>query len=518
MGKYKNAVKEIKGYIPVFGGSMLFAGVIYSLLMVNQLVNSLDGLWEYSYHKAGAWELSLGRWFWLYLDRLRLGISVDPLTSIMTLILFSVGIILMLDLFGIKDSGKGYLVSFTFLSNVIVCVSLSYRFMSPTFGVAFVLSILSAWFMLRLNNRWLAIGLGAVTLAFSMGAYQAYVGCACMIILGYLLYLTLSGEKSAKEIIGIGGSCILSGGLGALLYLVILKIHLSFFHVAMSGYNGANTYTITNTFQSLFSSIKRTYEAFVLYFNGTVFLSNVFQEYKIYIVLLSIIVLVYVLSVIHLSKEKIAKIIILSILLLMIPIACGAILLVATDTNLSIQMTAGWGICIPVLLCVIFKLSKKGKLQKVLNIVSILLVLVIIYGNIQQVTLDQNAMLEGKNATITMANTIINRLSDEGCLSDELEYCVIGMPAGNPTFAVSRLYGEANSYAKLGVWWTEASCIRRSWGSVFQNFCGVNMNMASQDTYNSMLSCEEVTNMPAYPEEGFIYRKDNVVVIKITPY
>lgn len=62
----------------------IFGSVLYSQLMTHQLVNAYDGLWEYTYHSAGKWELSLGRWFWLYLDKIRFGINNDPWTSILT--------------------------------------------------------------------------------------------------------------------------------------------------------------------------------------------------------------------------------------------------------------------------------------------------------------------------------------------------------------------------------------------------------------------------------------------------
>ena len=48
-------LKGLKKYLPVFAGSMLFSVALYYLLMAHQLVNSNDGIWEYSYYKAGRW-------------------------------------------------------------------------------------------------------------------------------------------------------------------------------------------------------------------------------------------------------------------------------------------------------------------------------------------------------------------------------------------------------------------------------------------------------------------------------
>lgn len=81
-----------------YGGGV----IIYSQLMVNQLTNDYDGLWEGSFHNAGKWELSLGRWFWLYISRLRFGTSPDPFTSLLTLALMAVGLLFLFDLWQIK--------------------------------------------------------------------------------------------------------------------------------------------------------------------------------------------------------------------------------------------------------------------------------------------------------------------------------------------------------------------------------------------------------------------------------
>lgn len=90
--KVKCAIRDfVRDNKAFFLWMMLFSAVIYFRLMAEELVNCYDGIWENSYHKAGAWELSLGRWFWLYIDRLRMGVSSDPMTSLMALASYSLG-------------------------------------------------------------------------------------------------------------------------------------------------------------------------------------------------------------------------------------------------------------------------------------------------------------------------------------------------------------------------------------------------------------------------------------------
>ena len=59
----------------------IYALLLYSPLIVLRLTNSMDGMWDQDDHAAGAAELRIGRWFWPYLDRLRMNVSLDPLPT-----------------------------------------------------------------------------------------------------------------------------------------------------------------------------------------------------------------------------------------------------------------------------------------------------------------------------------------------------------------------------------------------------------------------------------------------------
>lgn len=213
-GLDKGGFKEKYGkYVPILAFFLLFSIVLYSQLWANSLVNQYDGLWNGDYYKDWRWELSIGRWFWPYLDRLRLCVSPDPAMTIVTLCCFSIGVIVVLDLLGTGSGWRPYIAGALFLSSTAVCVSLSYRYMSPTFGVSFMLSTMAAWVLARIHNPFLSIVLGGILLALSMGLYQANIGCTAIALLGYFI-IELNRENSqVKDVVvkllrcgtGIGG-------------------------------------------------------------------------------------------------------------------------------------------------------------------------------------------------------------------------------------------------------------------------------------------------------------------------
>lgn len=510
----KKMAQKMKEYLPFFVAGIFFSVVIYYLLISNQLVNSDDGLWEYSYYKAGRWSLSLGRWFWLYLDRLRLGISTEPVTSLLTLSCYSLGFVFILDLFELGKNKIGYLVSMLFLSSTAVCISLSYRYMSPTFGLAFLLSVVAPWILIKWQNRVAAVFAGGIFIAFSMGLYQAYLGCTCIILVGYFIYILQKEDTSLKSIITDIFKVLVSAAIGGLLYIVILNVHLRFFHTGMSDYNGGNMYSLGNTIKSFGESIAHTYRVFIRYFIENYYKTNALQQGKIYFAVFLFAIILLIIGFVRTVKLSKAKAILYILFVLAIPVASNAVLLIATSAWTSLQMTAPMALCIPILVCVETKVVCSYK--KWLERINILALAVLLYGNIYQVQIDQNSMLEGKIATTTMANEIIHSLSAEGCLDADLKYCVIGVPAHNDLFKTSLIYEKSNGYARFGSWTTDYTCSRRSWQGVFSNLCGIDLEICTADEYGALLEEKAVQNMGIYPNKGYITQVGDIVIIKVS--
>lgn len=511
-------LKGLKKYLPVFAGSMLFSVALYYLLMAHQLVNSNDGIWEYSYYKAGRWSLTLGRWLLLYLDRLHFGISTDPLTSLITLTLYSLGLIFLLDVFCMGRRKAGYLAAMLFTGSVAICSSLTYRFTSPSYGLAFLLGMLAVWILVKGKGRALPIVSGGMLLACSMGLYQAYLGCVCMALLGYFLFSLYKESVSLRNVLTDMARAAGMGMLGGILYVAALRLHLAVFHLELSGYMGAERYSLSNTVKYLPDSIARAYREFFRYFGEEGFILDMFRGTPLLYAVLGLFGLFFVYGLVRLFREDRWKAALGLFLLSMIPVACNMVLLIVTAAEVSVLMTVSMASCMPVLLCVMAQTGFRGVFCAWLRRLTVLLLGVALYGSIYQIQIDQQALLEGQRATITMAEGILHRLDQEGCLDSELEYCVVGVPAYNSLFAVSRLYEASNMYAHFGGWYNEPSCTRRSWQGVFSYLCGANLTMCSSGDYGALYGNDTVRDMPSYPEEGFIRRIGDIVVVKVAEY
>lgn len=509
--KFKYKTKQ---WLPVFMGCMIFSIIIYYMLLSKGLVNSDDGLWEYNYYKAGSWSLSLGRWFWLYLDRLRFGISTEPITSLLALACYSTGIIISLDIFDIKVTDKiVYLVSMLFLSSVSVSISLSFRFMSVDFGVAFLLAMLAAWAIIKIDKVWLAVIAGGILIALSTGVYQAYIGCTCITLVGYFLIVLCDDRVELKTIVRDIIKSVLAAALGGILYFIILKLHLTVFHIGLSDYNGANNYSLMNAVKNLPFSIGYSYRVFILYFFENNFKLNVLQEFKIYWIVFLGAAIFFIRKLLGIAKKNKIKALLFALFIATVPIASNAVLLITTGVWVSLHMTVAMALCIPIILCAEVQ-DCTGKIWSWVWKINVLVLLIMLYGNIYQLQIDQEAMWEGQKATISIAEEIIHKLDETGNLDANVQYCVLGSPAGNELFYFSKIAEEANRYALFGNWNTG---MRRSWQGVFRYLCGINLEMCSSWDYDAIAANPRVENMPVFPEEGCIIKIDNIVVVKVSP-
>lgn len=512
--QFTEVIDRIRKYIPC--GLIFLCGLaFYSQLMSQQLVNSYDGIWEYTYHSAGKWELSLGRWFWLYLDKLRFGMNNDPWTSILAVGLFSAGMYVISDIFCLKSKPLSFLVSVLFISSTVVCVSLSYRFMSPVFGVAFLLSTLAAWVILKSRRLVLPVLLGGFTIALSMGTYQSYLGCTCVIIAGYLMWQLYCTDVSWKQLGVTLGKSVAALLLGAIMYILLLNIHLKIFHTALSSYNGANTYSIWNTIKKLPVTLKNAYLLFYMYFFRRLYKTNLLERYQIYLFVFAAAGIIFLIGLVQIWKKSRVRALCFLTLALVLPVACNAVALVATDVGTSIQMTAPLALLIPILVCVASQIKSSLRVSVLAQLAGLAVVLATLWGNIYQIQTDQNAMYEGRTASTAMAEEILHELAAQGCLDPDLRYCFIGIPAGNRLFYVSSTYIDANNYALVGVGWTDPQSAMKSWRGIFHYFCGVNLNVCPADACVDEIAAADVENMPAYPRPGYVKLSGDVVVVKV---
>lgn len=507
---------------------LLFCAIVFGIILFGFLLNRQDAVWNGTSFNAGDWELSLGRWAIRYLDMYHHGVSVHPYTSIITLLFFIMGTCFLVNCFGIRfGSLKDFLVSFLFLSNIVVCVSVSYLYTSGIYGISFFLSMAIVWMIIKVTRMSLVqpfnkiifvwCFLASFSIAVMLGLYQAYLGCTAEFTIVYLIAIICNkkSKEMIKRYISYGGVIAI---VGAIFYTIILKIELFRNHVTMSSYNGADSLSVLNIIRNLFSSVRRAYASVYEYLTGNLFSWNIYASELFFFMLVIIYFLVILLG--YKKTRSIKRIIVASLLACLIPAAANIVMILIPDSNYIEQQTAPLALLFPLAISLLFYTINATNIDlprhKPFLVVTMVVAYFLIHGSIYQTLTDEEALRQGTLAVTTLSKEVISELSSRDLFAPQRQYAIIGSPIYNETVHVNKIYDESNLYARmLGGYWGNY-LDSRTWNGIFNNLCGVNLKPCDEALYEELLNSDEVKMMPCFPEKGGIREIDWIVVIKIS--
>ena len=506
-----------KRYVALFVFNFIAGTLIYLVLISNQLTNPYDGLWHNSYYGKWSWILRIGRWAWIFINKLRLGLSPEPITSLTSIAIFALGNTAILSIFDVRGV-IGAFAGCLMIANTAVCVSLSYRYMSPTFALGYCTSTLAVWVLLKGHERSLR-GRSLISLVFvviSLGLYQADIGCTCLIILAYLVCL-LTKEHDAKKSFSfaIQGAMLIIAGCA--IYYIIWRCLLKLTHTAAASYKGANAVSVYAILKNLPSQILYAYKAFYYYFLTKDFIKhNVYQRFPLFHVVLLLLLSSIILNVIRSKEAPKWRIVVCLLLIFLFPLATGFSLLLASESRLMIQMTMPFAILVPVCLCIFCNQVSRTELS--FNWRSCLcyaVVGIILYGNVLMVGVDQHVMLEGREKTFRLIDRIVTELDDQGLSTKDKPLLFIGSPADNQFFAKDPLWAKANSYAQYGKFSSADNTMLYSYAALMEAL-GYNIpTYRNIKLYGEIRTNKDIKAMPAYPESGYILEQKDKIIIKV---
>ncbi len=506
-------------FVAILG--LIFGAVLYFQMSSLQLTNTFDGLWQQNYHHAGVSELTSGRWLLIFSDKLMMGLHSDPITTALSLVMYIIGFLLVLDLFRIKNSLHGFICLALFLSSTAVSSTLSYRFTSFGYGLAFLLATLSVYAAVKIRKGIAAVGVSGVLLGLCVACYQAYSAVFCIAWVFYIIFLC---AKTGTDDIKDKGNLIrnllrmvCSVVVGAIFYIVTLLIFLAAYNASLSDYNGIGGTTLGELLFELPSSLIKAYRYFGAYFFMDTLKINRLHPFGIFILVFLLLAAIIVYIAVKLWKVKKQRIVPLLLAVTAIPPAANAYMLAAGD-KLELQMTAGIAMLVPLTAIMAFSTLEEIPKKRLLQGACTVLCVALLYGGCMQVLFDEEAMYEGQNACETMANQVIGDLNRENLLSPDFEYYFVGVPARNPFFSVSEIYQCANAYAQVGNFWVSGNCCQMSYNGLVSKRMGFELPM-SWLGYEDIARLADVEGMPVFPSDGYItLLDDRIVIIKISEY
>ena len=363
--------------------------IAYLLLISHELTNTIDGMWSGADYRNYVWVVQIGRWFWPLVGKAQMNICPEPFTSVFALIMYVTGSCIVAWWFGLKDSLKGYLLVLTSMVTTAVCSTLTFRYTSPTFAMAYLLSVLAAWVLSKEN--WKTCLVSIICLVLALALYQSNIGCACVLALLYIIRL-LQEDDDYKRIIRYLSKFAISLLSSFVVYKIIWDLTLKLWQIQAVDYKGADSVTVTKIIAGFPKSFLSTYREFFRYFFQNELKHNIYQRLLAFGALM---IVLFALNMIlggrKLTGKPILRWLLAAICLVLIPPAANiAILSCASSPNFC-----------------------RNRLVRAVDWLRIAIVLFTLFGSFLMVSVDQHVMLKSRDNATAMMNRVAVDLGED---------------------------------------------------------------------------------------------------------
>ena len=468
------------------------------------------------FYKAGTWEVSLGRWGILLVDRLKNGFVSPVISTIISIFIMSVVAMIIVMLFGMKKKGTVILSSIAIVSMPAFSDVLTYWYCSDSYSLAMLFSVLAVYIIYKIKPKiksWKGYLFGALALVIQMGLYQSFIGITTTLSLFIIIIEILKNERSFKEIIKLFKDFIIMGILGAVIYYGISEIALSIFRVSIADYRGASNVSVMSILTNLPSSIKNTYNNFIEYYFGNGIIHNDYwnrQFMNLFLMWLIVGGSIYIIIKNKVYKDRL-NIVFLLICFCILPICLDIIQIIVTKTDVELMILPAYIVPIIFTIYIINILSFEDNISNILKygIYIITLLITITY------ICSDNATYMTLKIKNNQAYSNIIRAIDRIETSEEYDKNMKIMLAGTiEKYDYKVLYKMANG----GV--SEYNNFWMAHGQGMKKFVeinlGIDINLCTGKQYGEIIQTEEFQNMGIFPDKDSVKVINNIMVVKFT--
>ena len=478
-----------------------------------------------------AWDISLGRWGLLFAACAKFGLCSPILTSAITIALFTLGIVALIDKLGIRNACLRYASSVLFIASPFVSCCITYYYCSNSYALSFLCAVLAACLIGRVGAVGKPVALvGAVALlAFSLGCYQASLGVFCVAVLLVMVRSLMGGSADpfrAKQLAVFFGVAVVVCAAGAVLYYALTEFSLFVLGISLSTYGGASSVGVGSILGSLTSSVPSAYVAFFDGFFSHGISGNHFGWVYVAAVGMIIAAVAFVrLATINGVKRLGASAMAL-LCVVLIPFAANVILVIVPSYGYpTLLMLGGFMasfLLLPLLVQLLLDSPDRGNVRlrmpaKAMFVGCCCLIAVGAWSYALQSNADAEVMQACQNQAASLATRIAGVLDANPDVQAGAKVLIAGKPEAGNFPNTSDSYVHASSYAKWGmVWDNHYQNNMRSWDVIMKQFAGQSFNYCSFDECAKVIRSSEFANMSLYPANDSVATIDGVVVVKIS--
>lgn len=525
-------VRNAKLLVVCFAAGMICHAQMYLNGLSNpDAVVSLSNPNGYGSFIPHAWDMSLGRWGLLFAAYAKFGLCSPILTSAITIALFTLGIVALVDRLGIKRACLRYASSILFIVSPFVSCCITYYYCSNSYALSFLCAVLAACLIGRVGavGKPVALVGAVVLLAFSLGCYQASLGVFCVAVLLVMVRSLMDSSAdpfSAKQFAVFFGVAVVVCAAGAVLYYALTELSLFVLGIGLSSYGGASSVGAGSILGSLTSSIPSAYVAF----SDGLFSHGIFGNHFgwVYVAAVGLIVaaVAFVCLVATNGVKCLGPSAIALICVALIPFAANVILVIVPSYGYPTPLMLGGFmtsfLLLPLLVQLLLDLPNRGNAcprvpAKAMSVGCCCLIAVGAWSYALQSNADAEVMQACQNQTASLATRIAGALDANPDVQAGAKVLIAGKPEAGNYPSTSDSYTHASSYAKWGmVWDNHYQNNMRSWDVIMKQFAGQSFNYCSFDECAKVIRSSEFASMSLYPANDSVATIDGVVVVKIS--
>lgn len=550
-------VRNSKLLVVCFAVGMICHAQMYLNGLSNpDAVVSLSNPNGYGSFTPHAWDISLGRWGLLFAAYAKFGLCSPILTSAITIALFTLGIVALIDRLGIRRACLRYASSILFIASPFVSCCITYYYCSNSYALSFLCAVLAACLIGRVGAVGKPVTLvGAVALlAFSLGCYQASLGVFCVAVLLVMVRSLMGGcsesltspacdargeaqnpyreegrstdSFSAKQLAVFFGVAVAVCAAGAVLYYALTELSLFVTGIGLSAYGGASSVGAGSILGSLTSSVPSAYVAF----SDGLFSHGIFGNHFAWVYVAAACMIVAAVAFVRLATvngvKRLGASAMALLCVVLIPFAANVILVIVPSYGYpTLLMLGGFMasfLLLPLLVQLLLDSPDRGNVRlrmpaKAMSVGCCCLIAVGAWSYALQSNADAEVMQACQNQTASLATRIAGVLDANPDVQAGAKVLIAGKPEAGNFPNTSDSYVHASSYAKWGmVWDNHYQNNMRSWDVIMKRFAGQSFNYCSFDECAKVIRSSEFANMSLYPANGSVATIDGVVVVKIS--
>lgn len=494
-------------------------GILVHFTFLSEILLSQDGIWNSLDAKSPYdWEISLGRWGIMFVDRIANYLSIPNITGIISLLLVTISTISIINLLNIKSKPGIILTSFAMMASPALATTMIYAFTSISYCMALLLASISARLMFTEKFKIISRILSSILIAFMMSLYQAYLGVVVGLAVLKLILNIIDRKYKAGQIIIQGIVVITITVIAGVVYLCVTNIILENTGLTLSNYNGASSISISNSIINLPNTITNCYKDFAnFYFTDDIVFNSNFNRQILWGIFFCIFGILEIYLVIAKKVwENALDLILILVLTLIIPLAFSCIVILVVDYSLYILTSSQFVLIIPFILAMIDRLNYN--LDLILKYATILITFAIIHTYFLSISASYSSMKFTADQFTQVVNRILTRMElDEDYSSDKTvmftgrildESLIFSARSEIYNYTLSNLFRSPVIHGSY-------DAFVGTWQKAINAYLGTRIVFCSTPDYQRIIETEQYKNMGIYPDKNSIDCIEGVMVVKL---